>query len=323
MCLSKNSIFQNGLIALVTKQTLFTDYFDDWIETYKTNEVRPVTLHKYYLTNRQLRAEWPDVRICDINRRRYQMLVNKFGQTHGKRSVEVFIHTINQPLRDLNYEGLFEKDPTYRIKVVTTKKVVPKRRKYLEISEMKKLDEFCRKDDGTYTNFIDVLLRTGFRYAEGLGVTMNDIDFNKHTITVNKTWDYKDDTGFQPTKNTASVRTIEVDDYTLRCFKRNAKGLESDEPIFRRAGIRHNSTVNDVLRTIHYNYLHLPGLPITAHGLRHTHASFLIANRVSIQSVAARLGHADTITTQETYIHLLEAQRHEDNEIIMKGLVHL
>lgn len=311
------------MIVLVTKETLFSDYFDNWIATYKLNEVRTVTLEKYYLANEVVKNEWPNIKIGDITRRRYQMLINKFGKDHGKDTVAWLVHTLNQPFRDLNYEGLFDRDPTYRIKVVTTKPVVTKRRKYLEVSEMKKLDEFCRKDDGTYTNFIDVLLRTGLRFAEGLGVTMNDIDFDKHTISINKTWDYKADSGFQPTKNASSVRTIEVDDYTLRCFKRNAEGIKNNEPIFRGAGIRYNSTVNDVLKKIQSKYLHFSGLPITVHGLRHTHASFLIANRVSIQSVASRLGHADTITTQETYIHLLEQQRREDNKIIMKGLAQL
>lgn len=320
---SENLILQNGLIVLTTKDTFFWKYFDDWIVTYKQNEVRPVTLQKYYIANQVIKELWSKVKISDITRELYQQLINLYGKKHEKQTVEDFVHIINQPFRDLKYDGLLDKDPTYRIKIVTTKKVVKNSRKYLEISEMKKLDEFCRKDDGTYTNFIDILLRTGFRYAECLGVTMNDVDFDKHTVSINKTWDYKTDEGFQPTKNSSSVRTIEVDDYTLRCFKRNAVGVNDDEPIFRKAGIRFNSTVNDVLKSIQERYLHLDGLPITVHGLRHTHASFLISNSVSIQSVADRLGHADTITTQETYIHLLRKQKHKDNDIIMKGLAEL
>lgn len=56
---------------------------------------------------------------------------------------------------------------------------------------------------------------------------------------------------------------------------------------------------------------------VTVHGLRHTHASILIANRVSIQSVAKRLGHGDTETTQRVYIHLLDELAQEDDNKIM------
>lgn len=62
---------------------------------------------------------------------------------------------------------------------------------------------------------------------------------------------------------------------------------------------------------------------VSMHGLRHTHASLLIANRVSVQSVAKRLGHANTTITQKTYIHLLDKLAMEDNQKIMnvmKGL---
>ena len=56
---------------------------------------------------------------------------------------------------------------------------------------------------------------------------------------------------------------------------------------------------------------------ISFHGLRHTHASILIANGVSIQSVADRLGHADTTTTQKVYIHLLKKLKARDDQKIL------
>lgn len=57
---------------------------------------------------------------------------------------------------------------------------------------------------------------------------------------------------------------------------------------------------------------------ISFHGLRHTHASLLIANGVSIQSVADRLGHADTTTTQKVYIHLLKKLKAKDDQKIQR-----
>lgn len=53
------------------------------------------------------------------------------------------------------------------------------------------------------------------------------------------------------------------------------------------------------------------------HSLRHTHASMLISAGVSIQSVAKRLGHGNTETTQRTYIHLLDdLAMKDDNKML-------
>lgn len=48
----------------------------------------------------------------------------------------------------------------------------------------------------------------------------------------------------------------------------------------------------------------LPAIPF--HGLRHTSATLLIANKTDIRTVSARLGHAQASTTLNIYAHALE-----------------
>ncbi|MHB9304270.1 tyrosine-type recombinase/integrase, partial [Fusobacterium polymorphum] len=55
------------------------------------------------------------------------------------------------------------------------------------------------------------------------------------------------------------------------------------------------------------------GVKISAHGLRHSHATMLIRNLVPIQLVQKRLGHADPALTIATYTHLIS----EDEKIIV------
>ncbi len=45
----------------------------------------------------------------------------------------------------------------------------------------------------------------------------------------------------------------------------------------------------------------LPAIPF--HGLRHTSATLLIANKQDVRTVSARLGHAQTSTTMNIYAH--------------------
>ena len=51
---------------------------------------------------------------------------------------------------------------------------------------------------------------------------------------------------------------------------------------------------------------------VTYHALRHTHASMLLANGVSMQYVSERLGHANLAITEKVYSHLLNDKRQEE-----------
>ncbi|WP_243198128.1 tyrosine-type recombinase/integrase [Weissella diestrammenae] len=53
---------------------------------------------------------------------------------------------------------------------------------------------------------------------------------------------------------------------------------------------------------------------ITIHGLRHTHASYLLSQGIDIQYVSERLGHADVNITMSVYAHLLNKRRIEEND---------
>jgi len=44
------------------------------------------------------------------------------------------------------------------------------------------------------------------------------------------------------------------------------------------------------------------------HGLRHTSVTFLISRGMDIQTVAGRLGHSTSATTQNVYSHFLESK---------------
>jgi hypothetical protein len=53
------------------------------------------------------------------------------------------------------------------------------------------------------------------------------------------------------------------------------------------------------------------GLGITLHGLRHTHATALIAAGVPVKVIAERLGHSSVIITQDIYGHVLPDMQRE------------
>ena len=51
------------------------------------------------------------------------------------------------------------------------------------------------------------------------------------------------------------------------------------------------------------------GIGITLHGLRHSHATALIAAGVPINAVSESLGHSETSTTMNIYVHCSPAMQ--------------
>jgi len=58
------------------------------------------------------------------------------------------------------------------------------------------------------------------------------------------------------------------------------------------------------------------GLKLTLHGLRHSHATALIAAGVPVKTVSERLGHSTVVITQDTYTHVLPHMQREAAETI-------
>lgn len=169
---------------------------------------------------------------------------------------------------------------------------------------------------------IYVALKTGARFGEIVGLTKKDIDFKNGLLNIDKSWDYKYGTGFIPTKTLSSIREITVDREFLQVMKSyfnwiDKYGVEfQDKAIFVKKGARvHNPTINRVLTGI-FDALEIER--ITLHKLRHTHASILIAEKVSLRLVAKRLGHTDTNMIQSVYGHLLESVEIKENKRILE-----
>ena len=158
------------------------------------------------------------------------------------------------------------------------------------------------------------------RFSEALALTPKDFDFAHQSLSISKTWDYKDNSGFLPTKNRSSVRKIQIDWQTVIQFSELVRNLPEDEPIFVTKEKVYNSTVNDILAR-HCKALNIP--TITIHGLRHTHASLLLFAGVSIASVARRLGHSSMTTTQKTYLHIIQGLENQDVDLVMRSLSNL
>ena len=301
---------------------LFYKYYLDWIHLYKDNAVRPVTLNKYYLVQRKLRELAPDLHMNELDRQSYQRILNLYAQTHEKTTTLDFHHHLKASLFDAVDDGLLKADPTRRA-IIKGCSPSDKKPKYLNLFDLQTLlRSLDLREELNWDWFFYLIAKTGLRFAEALALTPEDFNFEKQSIIVNKSWNYKEKQGhFQPTKNESSNRTVMVDWQLMQQFQVMINNKELNQPIFFSKEQRiYNSTLNQKLASLCKNN----DIPvISIHGLRHTHASLLLYEGVSIASVAKRLGHNNTTTTQETYIHIIRELENKDNDKILHHLSQL
>lgn len=301
---------------------LFSNYYARWIHLYKDGAVRPVTLRKYEKALDYIKEFAPNVHLNELNRSTYQAILNKYALTHERQTVLDFHHHLRAAIMDAVDDELIRHDPTRRavIKGCTPRL---KKNKFLNLYELQLL--LRHLDLGSSTSwdwFILLVAKTGLRFAEALALTPEDINVEEQTLNIRRTWNYKNPTGgFQKTKNESSVRKVATDWKLIHQLTNLCEGIPKDQPIFVPVGKRiFNSTVNDILEK-YCKELDIPAISI--HGLRHTHASLLLYEGVSIPSVSQRLGHANTTTTEKTYLHIIQELENQDRDKIMKHLSQL
>lgn len=303
---------------LFRKNILLGDYFAEWVRIYKEGAIRSVTMQKYQLSVSWVRRLAPSLKLSETDRVAYQTLLNGYADFHERQSVMDFHHHLKACVLDAVDEGLLAKDPT-RKAIIKGRKPRPKKQKYLNQFQLHTLLNGLRLDKGVNDDWLILLVaKTGMRYSEVLALTPGDFDFVHQTVSVSKTWNYKEKSGgFAPTKNRSSVRKIQLDWLTASQFAGLLLGYPREKPIFIKGERPFNSTVNHRLERL-CQKAEVP--PITVHGLRHTHASLLLFAGVSIASVAKRLGHSNMNTTEKTYLHIIQELENKDVDLVMRSL---
>ena len=307
------------MFTIEEKSELFYIYYEKWIHIYKEGAIRDVTMRKYEITLLWLKRLVPELRLSQLNRISYQQLLNDYAEFHERQTTMDSHHQIKAAILDAVDEGFIDRDPT-RKAIIKGRVPRIKKIKYLNQFELHTLLVNLKlTSEINWDWLILIIAKTGMRFSEALALTPKDFDFPHQSLIVDKTWDYKGDGGFLPTKNKSSVRKIQLDWQTIIKFSEIIKGLPEDKPIFVNGRV-FNSTVNGVLE----RYCKKLGIPvISIHGLRHTHASLLLFAGVSIASVARRLGHASMTTTQKTYIHIIQEMENRDIDLVMRSMAGL
>ena len=215
------------------KDTLFYEYYKQWVELYKNGAIREATMAKYLMTQKWVEKLVPELKVSEMTRTIYQQLLNDYAKEHERQTTLDFHHQLKGAILDALDEGLISRDPT-RKAIIKGKAPKAKKIKYLNQFELHTLiADLDIKDEVNWDWFILLVAKTGMRFSEALAITPADFDFARQTLSISKTWDYKGDGGFLPTKNKSSVRKIQIDWQIVVKFSELVKGLSEEQQIGR------------------------------------------------------------------------------------------
>lgn len=295
----------------MAKDQLLADYFHSWYTVYKKDKA-PATYKWYAHIETYLRQYLPAVTLQGLTRPIAQNFLNTLGEKYATATVRKTRSLVHEAIKSAIYDELIFKDPMNGLNAIG-KDGKSAELKYLEEPQMKALVNYIQEiplfDRMASDEMILLALNTGARYEELAGLTWSDI--KNGAIDINKAWDQFERNIKEP-KTRASRRTVSVPKNVLNDLFAWKPSHSSADFIFGDKRPITSASANKRLKRL-LELTHSPKI-ISFHGLRHTHASWLLSHDVNIQYVSARLGHQSVSMTLKVYTHLLDRTRSIEDE---------
>lgn len=180
-------------------------------------------------------------------------------------------------------------------------------------------DEYARIsaeiDDPHARDLADWLVGTGMRWGEATALQVRDVDLRRATVNVQRAWKRSapGDAGpayfLGPPKTKRARRVIALSPDQVDMVRKRVAGKPPEGLLFEtRLGKawRHDNFWRRRWRPAVAAAIEkgLPKRP-RIHDLRHTHVSWLVAARIPLPAIQARLGHESITTTVDRYGHLV------------------
>lgn len=316
----------------------FEIFAEEWFSEYAKSNLRNTTFNFLYHQRLRVYRAIGDTSMEKITVRQLQEFINSLSkdganEVNGKplspKTVRHVLSLVSDIFAYAVRMGIVRENPCVR---VVLPKLVRKEKKIYTVEETVRLMELLRKEPVKYRAFFFLLIYSGCRRGELLGLEWRDVDFANCLISIRRTSCYTPDRGTytDTTKTEQSKRTLklpqEVMDILceLRDFQlRQAdifgdKWVESGRLFTKETGEpQHPNTSYHWLE----KFCARNGLPFYGlHSFRHLFASLLVGNGVDIVTVSGVLGHSAVSTTSNIYCHMLEDARVRASDTVASAL---
>lgn len=200
----------------------------------------------------------------------------------------------------------------------TPPKATTKEANYFQLEDIVKIREALEEEPLKWKVITHLLLITGARRGEIMGLRWDRVDFANNQIKIDTNLLYSPKRGIyeDTTKTTGSVRFIKLPAETMSLleeYRRSYTTLQiRNGDRWKNSGFLFvkddgSPMIPDSITAWLRKFSARHNLPhINPHAFRHTMASVLINSGQDIVSVSKRLGHAKTSTTTDIYSHVIK-----------------
>lgn len=331
---------KDGLVA-DNKQT-FEKYANYVISLKARNGIKHRTIDGYRKILPRICNEIGHIKLLDLRPQHLNNFYEKLSKdgmnlrTGGKlssktiREYHCFIRTV---LSQADKEGIVQ----YNVaKKATPPKVIRKQANFIEQEDILNVLKYLQYEPLKWKVAMNILILTGCRRSEIIGLKWDKINFKENTITINTNVLYTKDRGVytDTTKTEASNRVLSIPPELILLLKQYKKEYNENKMLLgdkwqdenfvfvqENGKVMHPDSLTSYCSDFRKKYNRIiteknKDLPkseqqkllprINPHSFRHSQASFLFHCGKDPVTVSKRLGHAKVSTTTDIYSHILQ-----------------
>lgn len=294
------------------KAMTFEKWANKWLETYKRGVVKDHTYNFTYRSNvdKYLIPYFGKAKISDIRQIDIQKYFNTVKTDQDKPLAKSTLDKQKIILKSM-FDAAIDNDLCYKNPV--------KNIKYQHISESTEKNVYSREEVSKIIEYakehdrIDIvlMLETGIRRSELLGLQWNDIDFTSRSMHIQRAVvQTKGKIVIDKTKTETSDRIIpfstDLSEYLKSKASNSIYVIGTDKPQSPSTYAKHFKSFMSKMS----EDIKCPAL--TPHELRHTYGTLLRESGVDIYTIQKVMGHSDISVTASIYVHNdLEVLRRE------------